>query len=217
MSQVRLGQMMDLAEQLKTGANGGTRAQWANLAQTYLPPTWAEKFNAIGPGGATAAQEFEKLATQSAGQQERSVMGARGGIQAINLFKSANPGLELQPDANRKILISQRIGAQADADYAQGAVGHFNQHGDVFRAGKGAYEPLTKFDQQWNAQRNPQIYAAAMEAAAGSPWEKWTKDIKADPKNPQDVQRVISIVRSAIPNARIKWSDGTEHTVGVPQ
>ncbi len=59
---------------------------------------------------------------QNAGNQERQVAGSRGGVQMMNLFKSANPGMELQPTANRDILNLQLVANQADQDYAAGHI-----------------------------------------------------------------------------------------------
>lgn len=213
--QIRLREMRDLASQISSGAGGGTRADWSNLVQTYLPDKAAgfiQRTANLPP--AAIAQEFAKMALISSGTQERGVLGARGGYQAIKLFQSANPSLELQPDANRKILNMQLIGAQADADYARSALAFANQAGDRFRTG-GNYEPITHFDQQWQEQRNPQIYAAAMGALNGDAWGKWTANLNM--KSPTDVQSVINIVRRASPGATVVWKDGVPHNVGQTQ
>jgi hypothetical protein len=213
--QIRLREMRDLASQISSGAGGGTRADWSNLVQTYLPDKAAgfiQRTANLPP--AAIAQEFAKMALISSGTQERGVLGARGGYQAIKLFQSANPSLELQPDANRKILNMQLIGAQADADYARSALAFANQAGDRFRTG-GNYEPITHFDQQWQEQRNPQIYAAAMGALNGDAWGKWTANLNM--KSPADVQSVINIVRRASPGATVVWKDGVPHNVGQTQ
>ena len=203
-NQIRIQTMRDALNGLSTGSGGTSRATMATFAQTYFPDKAATFVkNITGMSDPEAAQEFSKLALASAGSQERGVLGSRGGYQAIRLFQASNPSLDLLPNANKAILGAQLIGAQADADYAQGALAHFNQNADGFRSGRGAYQPLTNFDQQWQAQRNPQVYAAAMSALAGQPFEKWSKGL-----SPAEGQRVGGIIARADPQAQIPGRGG---------
>jgi len=213
-TQVRLQQMRELVDKLNTGSGGTSRAQLAALAQTYLPEqaaAWASK--TAGMSDPAAAQELAKLGLRGAGDQERGVLGARGGYQATKLFQAMNPGLDLLPNANRAILNSQLIGAQADSDYAAGALQHFNQNGAAFRNAQGAYVPLTNFDQQWQSQRNPQVYAAAMGAIAGlpandgqvngQPVRGWATGL-----SDAEYRRALDIVSRADPSAQVKALSG---------
>ena len=196
-SQVRLNLMRDLAARIASGAGGTSRAEWTNFAQTYMPALSPAFVKAItGIPDAAIPQEFAKLALQSAGTQERGVLGSRGGYQAMRLFQSANPGLDLRSDANRRILNMQLVGAQADADYAQGAMQHHNQQLPAVRAGQG-YTPLAQFDQQWQAQRNPQAYAAAIGVMNGDPVEKVFMGLR-----PDEQARAIAIAQRADPGAK---------------
>lgn len=196
-SQVRLNLMRDLAARIASGAGGTSRAEWTNFAQTYMPALSPAFVKAItGIPDAAIPQEFAKLALQSAGTQERGVLGSRGGYQAMRLFQSANPGLDLRPDANRRILNMQLVGAQADADYAQGAMQHHNQQLPSVRADQG-YTPLSHFDQQWQAQRNPQAYAAAIGVMNGDPVEKVFMGLR-----PDEQARAIAIAQRADPGAK---------------
>ena len=106
----------------------GTEARTAasNLLQRWLPSaiTGWEKESA-NLSGADAAQAFSKLALVGAGTQERGVLGARGGYQAIKLFKEANPNVNLQDATNKSILDMQLITNQANQDYSQAAQSHF--------------------------------------------------------------------------------------------
>ena len=167
----RIQQMRDLNEKVQSGPNGAFRAQIAAMAQQYLPSQTAADFvkRMVGMSDTDAAQELTKLGIVGAGAMEKSAVGSNGGYQATKLFQSANPGLELGQGANRAILASQLIGQQADKDYADGAQAHFNRHGDAFRGNTGDYVPLSKFNQDWTAQRNPQVYAGAMGALSGLP------------------------------------------------
>ena len=211
-NQIRIQQMRELIDQVTTGAGGPERANWANIADTMGWHDLAKRL--VGMGGAAAAQEFAKYGLATAGAQERGDLGARGSLGAITLYKSANPGLELQPDANKKMLTAQLVAAQANRDYTQGAMDYVNRNGDAFVRG-GNYTPLSHFDAEWAASRNPQIYAAAMGAINGDPWQKWTKGL--DMKSTADVQRVIDIVRHADPTSTVMWNNGEPHAVGTSQ
>jgi hypothetical protein len=212
-NQIRIQQMRDLIDQISTGAGGAERANWANIAETMGWTDLSKRL--VGMGGAAAAQEFAKYGLATAGAQERGDLGARGSLGAITLYKSANPGLELQPDANRKMLTAQLIAAQANRDYTQGAMDYVNRNGDAFVIHGANYTPLSHFDAEWAAQRSPQIYAAAMSAINGDPWQKWTKALNM--KDASDVQRVIDIVRRADPTSTVMWNNGEPHAVGTGQ
>ena len=179
-SQIRWQTMLDLADKITTGAGGATRAQLANLAETAGFPGVAQTLIAHNSeGDAAAAQEFTKLATQAAGADARADLGSRAGIGAIRLFQSANPNLDLRPGANKNIIGMQLIAAQADADYNAAKLAHANTQQDSFFKG-GAYQPVSRFEQQWQTQRNPQVYAAAMGALSGQPPSTWAKGLSDD-------------------------------------
>lgn len=200
-----------LASLPNTGANGDARTAWANYADTYLSPAMAATFKAkLGLPDSVPAQEFTKLMVQNAGNQERQVAGSRGGVQMMNLFKSANPGMELQPGANRDILNLQLVANQADQDYAAGHIGWVNQNGQNFMQG-GQYQPASGFDQQWIAQRNPQIYMAATNAMNGKPVEQWTSGLQ-----PAEIQRVRGIIAKIDPNATVMGAGGHSFRVVPP-
>ena len=177
--QMRLLEMRNLVGGLATGTGAQTKAQVAAALASYLPVSFAEQINkALDLPDPVAAQVLGKLVTQSAGTQERGVMGARGGVQAMKLFMNANPGLDKLPDANLRNTNAQLVAAQADQDYALGAQHYVNQQGNAFLSGKG-YSPLSNYDEQWQQQRNPQIYSAAISVLNGDPYAKWSSGLSA--------------------------------------
>ena len=203
-NQTRLIQMRNLLDDLpQTGANGETRARLNAWVATYVPSA-AARFESLG--SAAAAQEFTKLATQNAGQQERGVLGARGGIQAINLYKDANPSLNQLPATNRAIINAQLIANQADQDYANGAISFFNQSRASYydTQSNKPYQGLSNYDQVWNTQRNPQVYAAAMSALNGDGFNKWSSGL-----SPQEGARVAQIIAHVNPTASIQGRSGS--------
>ena len=202
-SQIRWQTMFDLADKLSTGAGGATRAQLANMAETAGLPGVAQTLIAhTSDGDAAAAQEFTKLATQAAGADARADLGSRAGLGAIKLFQSANPNVDLQRGANKGIIGMQLIAAQADADYNTAKLAHGNQQQDNFFNG-GGYKPLSRFEQEWQTQRNPQVYAAAMGALAGLPPEKWAKGLSDD-----EYKRALDVVSRASPSATVNAKSG---------
>ena len=91
-NQGRLLEARQVLDGLPTGAGGDARAAWSNYAETYMPAAFATQFKArLGLPDAVPAQEFTKLMTQNSGQQESSVMGARGGVQAMKIFMGLTP------------------------------------------------------------------------------------------------------------------------------
>ncbi len=202
-SQISIQTMRDLVSRITPGATG---QQLVEAAQKYLPKEMAAEFamKAARMSDPVAAQEFEKLALQSAGTQEKGVLGSRGGFQATRLFQQANPSAALLPDANKAILAKQLIGAQADADYAGAAQAHFHANGDPFRNdGKPYTAPLSAFDAKWNQQRNPQVYAAAIGALAGQTPDKWAKGLSSD-----EYRRALDVVSRAAPNDTVQGKTG---------
>jgi hypothetical protein len=202
-SQIRWQTMLNLAGQLTTGSGGATRTQLANLAETAGFPGVAHALIANSAAGdASAAQEFQKLSLAAAGAAERGDLGARGSLGAIRLYQQANPGLDLRPGANKAIIGMQLIAAQADADYHTGKLAYGNEQAASLRNG-GQYLPLTNYDQQWQTQRNPQVYAAAMGALAGQPPDKWTKGL-----SDAEYNRALDIVSHASPSAVVNTKEG---------
>lgn len=202
-AQTRIQQQRAIIDKITTGAFGGTRADLANFAETIGMPSVAKALIGNNSGSndpAALAQEFTKLATGSAGDQDRQTMGSRAGVAALKIFMAANPNLGLRPDANKRILVSQLIGQQAAADYAQGGVAWAQEHGQRFVSNPGGgYQPLRAYDAQWNANRNPQKYAAAMSALAGDDFDTWTKGL-----SPEEAKDVTRIVYRADPTATIQ-------------
>ena len=208
-SQIRWQTMFDLADKLSTGAGGATRAQLANLAETAGLPGVAQTLIAHNSeGDAAAAQEFTKLATQAAGADARADLGSRAGLGAIKLFQSANPNVDLRPGANKAIIGMQLIAAQADADYNTEKLKFGNKQQDAFFK-DGSYQPLNRFEEDWQTKRNPQVYAAAMGALTGLPVEKWAKGLSDDPNDPNsEYKRALDIISRASPSATVNAKSG---------
>ena len=115
-----------MLQRFSTGAGTEARTAASAWLQRWLPsasPVGKRRVRNLS--GADAAQAFSKLALTGAGSQERSVLGNRGGFQAIRMFQAANPSINLQDATNKSILDMQLISNQANQDYSQAALSHF--------------------------------------------------------------------------------------------
>jgi hypothetical protein len=208
-AQVRLQTMLDLLPKISTGSGGYTRTQLANLAETAGFPGIAQALIAhTSEGDASAAQEFGKLTMAAAGAAERGDLGSRGSLGALKLYQQNNPSLDLRPGANKAMIGMQLIAAQADTDYSQAALTFAKEHGTNFRNGTGSYQPLTDFDLQWQQQRNPYVYAAAMGALNGQKASDWAKGLSREGGANSEYNRALDIVSRASPNAEINTFEG---------
>ena len=201
--QVRIKEMQDVLQRFSTGSGTEARTAASNWLQRWLPAgvTGWEKESA-NLTGSDAAQAFSKMALVGAGTQERGVLGARGGYQAIRLFKEANPNVNLQDATNKSILDMQLISNQANQDYSQSALSHFADNETKFGQTH-QYDSLAQFDRAWNSQRNPQVYAAAMGAISGQPPTQWAKGL-----SDAEYKRALDIVSRANPSAVVNSKSG---------
>ena len=199
----RLNEMADLAQQLTTSGPGGPAFA---RAATYLEsagvsPDTIKQFT--GMSGGAAAQMFVKLNVQAAGADAKANVGANTGIGSINLYQTANPGLALLPDANKRITNMMRVANQATQDYGQGALQHFGQNEQQFLGG-GQYAPLTSFNNSWQSQNNPQVYAAATGILNGDSFDKW----RARLSSPDEGFRAAQITARIDPNVMVPGRNG---------
>ena len=199
----RLNEMADLAQQLATTGPGGPAFA---RAATYLEsvgvsPDAIKRFTGMSSGA--AAQEFVKLNLTAAGAASKADVGSNNGIQSIQLYQQANPGISLLPDANKRITNMMRVSSQATQDYAQGALQHFGTNEQQFLGG-GQYTPLTAFNRQWQAQNNPQVYAAATGILNGDPFDKWRARLSSS----EEGLRAAQIAARVDPNVMIPGDGG---------
>lgn len=214
--QVRLQEMQEALDRIETGPGTATRTDLMAWAHRWLPEGVANTLDkqTAGMSDAAAAELFNKYAFRNATSQERQTLGARGGAAATKMFIQSNPGLELLTDANQRMLKVMRIANQADIDYTQGAQEHFVNNEGKFQASNGKqYDSLATFDRDWQAQRNPQVYAAAAGALAGMPVaDGEINGVKlkgwANGLSDAEYQRALNIVSRADPSAVVNGKTG---------
>jgi hypothetical protein len=195
----------DIAAQLPTsGANADSRMAMANYVATYMPQlkdSWLTR--AAKLPDAALAQEFTKFNVANAGADDKGTMGSHAGVAALKIFQGANPGFGLQPKANQDMANVKMIMKQGDIDYAQGLQDHINNARQAYVSGQSDYVPSTEYDRQWNKQRNPQVYGAAMSAMTGAPFAKWSKGLSK-----AEGLRALQVIGRVDPNATVPGEDG---------
>lgn len=207
---IRVREMRDILNNITTGPGTETKAALDAWVQKWAPASmtnWTrDSAKLTGPA---AVEVFQKLGLMGAGTQERGVLGSRGSLGALQLFQRTNPGAQMLNASNSGILGMRLIANQADADYSQGAQDHFATNEDKFQGRKG-YTSLAHYDQQWNAQRNPQVYSASMGALGGQDAKQWASGLSGD-----EYDRALKVVARADPAAKLSGRTGPIPSVGT--
>lgn len=200
-SMPRLNEMAELIPQLSTGPTAELRAKGAALLeQLGASPESIKRFTGMSSGA--QAQELVKLSISTAGAAAKADVGSNNGIQSTQLYQSANPGLMLLPDANKRVTNMLRVASQSTQDYAQAALQHFGTNEQQFLAG-GNYAPMTTFNRQWQSQANPQVYAAATGILNGDSFDKWSAKI-----TPAEGARAAQIAARVDPTVQVPLKGG---------
>jgi hypothetical protein len=195
---LRVQEMRDILEHATTGPGTETAAQLRAWIARWTPGELSRwDGNAGNLSGPAAIEMFQKLGFVGAVTQERGST-PRGGYQATKLFQQFNPGAQMLTSTNQGLLAQRLIANQAEADYAQAAQDHYNTQRQRLRSPEHDYDPLSSFDAKWQAQRNPQVYAAAIGALGGQDPEMWSRGLSKD-----EILRVKEVVGRADPNAVI--------------
>jgi hypothetical protein len=199
---LRVQEMRNVLNAINTGpgseAQNAVRAWFARWNPAGAADYDKQAANLTGPA---AAEAFQKLAFKGSISQEQG-SSPRGGYAVTKLFQQLNPGLDLLNPANKNLLDMQLITNQANIDYNQGATDHFNTQEDRYQ-NTHKYDSLNVYDQTWNKQRNPQVYAAAMGAVAGQQPEQWAKGL-----SDSEYARALQIISRADPAAVINTKSG---------
>jgi soluble lytic murein transglycosylase-like protein len=195
---LRVQEMRDILTNANTGPGTETAARFRAWIARWMPGELS-KWDGSGANlsNPAAIEMFQKLGFVGAVTQERGST-PRGGYQATKLFQQFNPGAQLLTSTNQGLLAQRLIANQAEEDYAQGAQDHYNTQRQRLKSPERDYEPLSSFDAKWQAQRNPQVYAAAIGALGGQDPEIWSRGL-----NKGEIQRVKEVVSRADPNAVI--------------
>ena len=201
--QVRVQEMRNILKTTNTGSGAETQAAIQAFLQSWAPSAltnWTTNYaNLDGPA---AIQMFQKLGFMGATSQEQQVT-PRGGYMATQMFQKFNPGAHLLTATNNGLLAQRLISNQASIDYSQGAQDQFAQQEQNFTSSKPSYSSLAQFDRQWQAQRQPQVYAAAIGALGQQDYSQWSKNL-----SDAEIQRTLDVVHRADPSAVVNGKGG---------
>ena len=201
--QVRVQEMRNLLNTANTGSGTETQAAIKAFLQRWAPAAFTDwNTNYSNLSGPAAIQMFQKLGFMGATSQEQQTT-SRGGYLATKLFQQFNPGAQLLTATNQGLLAQRLISNQAGIDYSQGAQDHFAQQEQNFTSSKPSYSSLLQYDRQWQQQRNPQVYAAAIGALGQQDYSQWSKNL-----TDAEIQRVLDVVHRADPSAKVNGKNG---------
>ena len=89
---LRLNEMADIIPKLATGPGAILRARGAELLESMgASPETIKNFTGMSSG--SQAEMLMKLSITTAGQAEKTDVGANNGIQSLRLYQDANPGM----------------------------------------------------------------------------------------------------------------------------
>ena len=206
-SALQLNELADVIKDVKTGgALPEFRAKVAALMEANgAKPETIEALTGMKSG--TDAQVLQKLAVATIGASAKADLGSNVGVESLNVYANANPGLDKLQDANKRVTNMIRVARAQIDSYTLGAQQHFNQNQtSMLHTPQGQvpdYHPLSEYNQQWQAQNNPQIGAAAIGILNGDGFDKW-----AARATPEEARNAVQLAARIDPNAQIPVSGG---------
>jgi hypothetical protein len=199
---MRLNELANIIPQLATGPVAELRTRGAAWLESLgASPETIKAYTGMASG--SLAEELIKLSVATVGQAAKADLGSNVGIQSLQLYQSANPGISLLPDANKKMTNMARVAAQMTQDYASGAQQHFNANQSQFlTAGKYA-EPLSVYDAKWQQQNNAHIGAGAMGILNGDSFDKWALRL-----SPEEAKQAAAMAYRIDPTTMVPTAKG---------
>ncbi|HEY2616158.1 MAG TPA: hypothetical protein VGI78_02360 [Acetobacteraceae bacterium] len=207
---MRLNELANIIPQLATGPTSELRARGAAwLEQLGASPETIKTWTGMQSG--SLAEELIKLSVATVGQAAKADLGSNVGIQSLQLYQSANPGISLLPDANKRMTNMARVSAQMTQDYAQGAQQHFNENQASFLSPDGRYtHPLSEYDQQWQQRNNPHIGAGAMGILNGDSFDKWALRV-----TPEEAKQAVAMAYRIDPTTMVPTAKGLKPAADI--
>jgi hypothetical protein len=199
---MRLNELANIIPQLATGPTSELRARGAAwLEQLGASPETIKTWTGMQSG--SLAEELIKLSVATVGQAAKADLGSNVGIQSLQLYQSANPGISLLPDANKRMTNMARVSAQMTQDYAQGAQQHFNENQHQFLTDNAYAHPLSEYDQQWQQRNNPHVGAGAMGILNGDSFDKWALRV-----TPEEAKQAVAMAYRIDPTTMVPTAKG---------
>jgi hypothetical protein len=209
-AQGSLLQLNELADILSKGQATGPEGDFRARVATYMEQhgyTADTIKNITGMSSGSDAQVLEKLAVATIGANAKSDLGSNVGIQSLELYQKANPGISMLSGANQKVTNMIRVQKALSDDYVQGLQQHFNTNQASFLHGGGYNEPVSVYDAQWQQRNNPQIGAAAIGILNGDDYGSWASRLGG---SVQDATNAMKLAARIDPNATMNTGHGQE-------
>lgn len=204
--QANLIQMRNTGADLNTGSFGEARQRIQNYLATYAPQG-VSKFVANMTAGnidGTKAGQWQELVKEglAASSAATKANNPGGGLGVTEIYQSAYPNLDTQPQALHDMSNLFLVNAQRANDYAQGQQAFYQQQRQAFQNGQ-PYQPVSNFDAQFLQSHSPQVYVGAAAALNDKPVSEWSKGL-----TPQQQGQALQIMWRADPTAQPLGMDG---------
>jgi hypothetical protein len=203
-------QLNELADVIKGVQSGGILPEFRAKVAALMEANGAkpETIQAMtGMSSGSDAQVLQKLAVATIGASAKSDLGSNVGVESLNLYAGANPGLDKLQDANKRVTNMIRVAREQIDSYSLGAQQHFNQNQtSMLHTPQGQvpdYHPLSEYNEKWQAQNNPQIGAAAIGILNGDGFDKW-----AARAGPEEALNAVRLAARIDPNIQIPVKGG---------
>jgi hypothetical protein len=203
-------QLNELADVIKGVQSGGILPEFRAKVAALMEANGAkpETIQAMtGMSSGSDAQVLQKLAVATIGASAKSDLGSNVGVESLNLYAGANPGLDKLQDANKRVTNMIRVAREQIDSYSLGAQQHFNQNQtNMLHTPQGQvpdYHPLSEYNEKWQAQNNPQIGAAAIGILNGDGFDKW-----AARAAPEEALNAVRLAARIDPNVQIPVRGG---------
>jgi hypothetical protein len=209
-SQASALQLNELADVIKGVQSGGILPEFRAKVAALMEANGAkpETIQAMtGMSSGSDAQVLQKLAVATIGASAKSDLGSNVGVESLNLYAGANPGMDKLEDANKRVTNMIRVAREQIGSYSLGAQQHFNENqSSMLHTPQGQvpdYHPLSEYNEKWQAKNNPQIGAAAIGILNGDGFDKW-----AARAGPEEALNAVRLAARIDPNIQIPVKGG---------
>jgi hypothetical protein len=204
-SMIQLNELAGLVGdgRISSGPEGHFRSQVAAYMEQHgFSPETIKSWT--GDASGSDAQLLQKLATATVGAAAKADLGSNVGIQSLELYQNANPGITMLDDANKRVTNMIRVTRALTDDYTMGLQKHFNTNQNAFLHDQGYNEPVSVFNAKWQEQNNPQVGAAAIGILNGDDYSNWAARLGS----PEEAFRAAQLVARIDPNAMVNTASG---------
>ena len=209
-SQNNLLQLNELADLINKGQASGPEGPFRKRVAEFMEQHGFSSDAIKSWTGMTSGSDadlLQKLAVATVGASAKADLGSNVGIQSLEMYANANPGMTMLGPANQNVTNMIRVTRALQDDYTRGLQEHFNTNQSSFLHGGGYNEPVSVYNAQWQQRNNPQIGAAAMGILNGDEYGSWASRLGG---SVQDATNAMKLAVRIDPNAKINTGHGQE-------